>query len=232
MEDVDDYLSGTRREFIAAAGSGATALIAGCSGDGDTTSNSSTDQTVDSTQGDSSGTQKSEGSDNGTTKGEEGTDSRYDDPNQGAVEDEVEAFLSDGNGAVYNWFEFDEPNAQLEFSEVVSGSENEGYDSLIASFNYIANGMNDASNEFPDDVEAVYLAFTNEGSGTATGNDNEGNYTVQLIPLSSERYDSGYRSTSAGEHSQDVLTRFLDENVVGASDVSDDMPQEYLDLVG
>jgi hypothetical protein len=168
---------------------------------------------------------------------------KYEDPNTGSIERDLEETLDQNS---YYWFELDDPNSQFDFPKREPSLDDEGYDIILGTLNYISNSKNDASNQFTEDVRAVYITFIplSELPYTPGSNDTPSNqgssevYSLNLVPVSRERdqYDSGaspyYQVIDAGDHSSEVLSRFLDENVVGASDVSKNMPQRYLDLVG
>lgn len=246
MNNIDSYFSRNRRQFLTTTVAGAIAALAGCSGDGETTSTSSTAQTSDSdsvetdTQNNHSTNQKNDSTKQGTGTTEESERNGYEDSSTSNNEQEVESAL---DNASYDWFELDEPNQQLNFPEDEISLDARGYDAIIRALNYISNNEETPSNKFTEDVEAVYVAFREGTVGTVTDTtaptaESSENYSLDLVPVSEERenYESGGFSntqlTNTGEHTQDVITRFLDENVTGASDVSEGMPQEYLDLVG
>lgn len=168
---------------------------------------------------------------------------KYEDPNTGSIEGDLEDTLDENS---YHWFELDDPNSQFDFPKREPSLDAEGYDVILSTLNYISNSKNDASNEFTEDVRAVYIVFIpiselSYTPGSEVTPSNKGSseiYRLGLVPVSKERdqYDSGaspyYQLVDAGDHSSEVLSRFLDENVVGASDVSENMPQKYQNLVG
>lgn len=211
----------TRREALSIAGAGIATALAGCSGD----DSPGTEQNQDTSQA-GDGTSTTEGS------GDQGDQTATDTGNAGddtifEGEEELEEYISSSSSqdslttlgqSEYQWVEFEEADSQLNLP-----SENLPETGVDA---YIEQGQL-PTGEF----DTVYLALGQEGESyeIAWAFLLEDNWDSDSSVV--ENYESGFYSGGfvTGEGSE--IEDFFSEDVNGYTDVSDDIPPEYLDLV-
>lgn len=219
MEDVDEYLS-SRRNFIKTGATAAIAGLAGCSGDdggnGGNTNNSTDTENPAEQPGTEEGSDPTETNNPGT---ETSDGQQTEDPNSEASslyeEDETEAEVqweNDTFNAFANdgWIEMENPSEQI---------PEDNYD-----FEEFPNlQIFEEIEIYSDNNEAVYLAWADTGE------------RVELGAFQVSDYESGDGTGTSGsgqytDQSADTR-RILEEVIEGVDDVSEDISDEYAEIL-
>lgn len=217
----------SRRQILTATGVGVVTALAGCSGDG---SNGEGESSSEEENQPDSETHTEQSTDTESTPEQEQTETPTETSSGDTVydgEEDFEEWLSTHETDVIpnsHWMEFEDPenHFELPLTEYVDGNTPLSYN------------IQEKSSEALDEFDSLYVAVTKQGAGE-----------LQIAPLyfSEEEWDS---SMSAGENMQEVgrlivggytpisegdLEVFFEEDVLSYDDISENFPQEYLDLV-
>lgn len=226
-EDGFDY---TRRDVMAVAGTALGVGLAGCS---DNTSSTPTDQNEDEVTGDdgNSGSGETTNGGSGSTEGSEPETGNLGEDNVLEGEEQFEEFIasneyggSDVNTERY-WIEFESPQDQIEVPVTDQIDE-----SAIEDLIYVVE--NGERPEGLGSLDALYLAVEEDSDNPVVAEFyfNEDEWDTSAEPVQNMG-NGGFGSPSGEEVPLDSLEAFFSENVQAYNDVSDDIPQEYLDLV-
>ena len=221
MKEEDSSI--LRREFLGAAGAGIATALAGCAGDeGESTpSGSETTENPDTSSRDDSDAEESP-----TDSAPENQNNNGDNIYNG--EEDFEEWLSSHEMDAVpesHWMEFEDPenHFELPLTEYVDGNSPLTY-----------NIQEKKRGEGLGQYDSLYIAVTKDSAEE-----------LQFAPLyfTEDEWDA---SMSARENIQEVgrlmiggynnisendLEAFFEEDVLSYDDVSEDFPQEYLDLV-
>lgn len=227
---TDDSLDGiSRRNFVRTAGAGALAALAGCSNEGG--GEGSTD----------SGSNYTETSEEPSTTDQEGTATGTEEESSGESsiingEDEVhdgeefyEGFLDEEFD--FHWIELEHPSSQTEnVAEANSMTEENDFRYIELMLTENKSSVDGNPNNTVA-LDTLYIAFPGEESDV----DSQFSLTGLVESEYNEGEGFGQSNGQYGARVEDVtleeIEGFLDEQVTGYSDLSDNLPDEYQDLI-
>lgn len=213
---VRDYTD--RRTILRAVGIGVTISVAGCSGDENSPPNAEdSDESTTSDQETStdSGTQTEQNSGDVVHTGEEDLEeyiSTAGDPED--LPDGLSSYTNVGQSE-YEWVEFEDIRNQVSFDFGDFGNDDPA-------------GLDERGTL--DEVDTFYLALRESSEG----------YETIWVGLRADEWDEessavgNYRNFFEGtqtEESTAALESLFDENVSGYDDVSEDLSQDYIELI-
>jgi len=214
MEDVDKYLS-SRRDLIKIGATAAVAGLAGCSGNNDGNGEDTINSTDTENPADEPGTQEDDptASEEPGTQDNETSSTEQDNGDSSLYEEDEPQAEAEWDDGIYldAWIEMENPSEQI---------PEENYD--IDEFPNLE--IFEEVDTYAGENEAIYLGWLDTGDRVELGG-----FVVRDYENSNEQ-DSTSGSAQYTDQSADV-GRILEEVIKGVDDVSEDISDEYIEIL-